>query len=268
MKPKKLESLSNPLIRETLDIKKLRSRYKHEAFIIEGTHLIETAVDANVVIKRVFFTEDFARGKQGQKLLIRVGRLWTEIFEVKEGILKKLSDTETPQGILAVASYKPKGIDDITFKEKPFVVVSDGIQEPGNLGALIRTSDAVGVDAVIVLPGSCDAFMGKTLRASAGSIFNIEIVYAETRTLLRWAMSKGIKLIISSLEAGQSIYDADLTTPLAFVFGNEARGVSERLRESASLALRIPIYGKAESLNVGVASGIFLYEARRQREGG
>ncbi|MBI4822713.1 MAG: RNA methyltransferase [Nitrospirae bacterium] len=260
----KIESLSNPLIKDALSIKNLRSKYKHEAFIIEGPHLIEMAVNARVALKRVFITEEFAREKKYKKLL-DAEKLGTEIFEVNEGIFKKLSDTETPQGILAIASYKPKGINDITFKKQAFVVISDGIQEPGNLGALIRTSDAVGADTVIVLPGSCDIFMGKTLRASAGSIFNIRIVYADVETLLRWIMDRGIKLIITYLKAGQSIYDADLTIPLAFVFGNEAKGVRKRLRESSSLALKIPIYGKAESLNVGVSAGICLYEARRQR---
>ena len=141
----------------------------------------------------------------------------------------------------------------------------DGVQEPGNLGTIIRTSDAVGADAVIMLKGTCDAFMQKTIRATAGSIFNIPIIYSGTDKFLEWLKLNGIMLVATALDSGKSAFDAGLENPIAFVFGNEAHGVSSEIKKKADLILKIPIYGKAESLNVSASAAVCLYEAVRQR---
>ncbi|MDO9288788.1 MAG: RNA methyltransferase, partial [Thermodesulfovibrionales bacterium] len=150
-------------------------------------------------------------------------------------------------------------------KSIPLIVIVEGVQEPGNLGTIIRTADAAGADAVIILEGTCDAFSQKTIRATAGSIFNIPIVYAETDKLLEWLKAKKISLAATSLDAKKSIFNTDLKKPLAFVFGNEAHGVSAEIKKNADVILKIPIFGKAESLNVSASAAICLYEAVRQR---
>ncbi|TAL26124.1 MAG: RNA methyltransferase [Nitrospirae bacterium] len=262
----KITSASNPKIKQALDIKNKRSKYKGAAFIIEGPHLIETAISSGHKIKEVFFTSAFSQRKDEQKLLEQVSKI-TRTYEVTEQIINKLTGTETPQGIIAIASYTPITLGDIVFKSIPLIVIVDGVQETGNLGTIIRTADAAGADAVIILKGTCDVFMHKTLRATAGSIFNIPLVYSETDEIIEWLKFKKINVIATALDSDKSIFDSDLKEPVAFVFGNEAHGVSNEIKKNADLILKIPIFGKAESLNVSVSAAVCLYEAVRQRKG-
>ncbi len=267
----KITSPANPVIREAFKIKGKHARFKHEAFLIEGPHLIETAaVSPAVEIKRVFFMEEFSLKREGQRLLRQIGSRVKgqgakDIFiQVSEQILRKLADTETPQGIVAVVSYKAIGLDGINFKAAPFLVVCDGIQDPGNLGTIIRASDAAGADAVIILPGTCDAFMQKVVRATAGSLFNIPIIHAEPQMLFDFIDSRNIEMYAADVHAKTSIYEADFKRPAAVVFGNEAHGVSGKMLKTAK-GIKIPIIGKAESLNVAMSASISLYEVVRQR---
>ncbi len=261
----KITSASNPKIKQALAIKNKRAKYKGVAFIIEGPHLIEMALASGHQIKEAFFTSTFSVKKDVQKLMGQLPKYTGEIFEVTDHILHKLTDTETPQEIVAIVSYRSITLDDIVFKSIPLIVIVDSVQEPGNLGTIIRTSDAAGADAVIILKGTCDAFSQKAIRATAGSIFNIPIVYAETDKLLEWLKAKKTSLAATSLDAKKSIFNTDLKKPLAFVFGNEAHGVSSEIKRNADTLLKIPIPGKAESLNVSASAAVCLYEAVRQR---
>lgn len=272
MKYIKITSTSNPIIKEALKIKERHARYRHEAFLIEGPHLIEMAfASPDVEIKRMFFTEDFAFKKEGQRILRQIGSKVKgqgskDIFvQVSEQVLHKLTDTETPQGIIATVSYKPIDLDKIVFKGIPFIVVCDGIQDPGNLGTIIRASDAAGADTVVILPGTCDVFMQKTIRATAGSLFNIPTIYSEPEILFDYLDSKNIALYATDVHAQVSIYESDFKQPVAIAFGNEAQGISEYLLKMANKLVKIPIIGKAESLNVAMAASVCLYEAVRQR---
>ncbi len=262
----KITSLSNPHIRAATAVREKRSRQKPEAFVIEGVHLIEMAVASGAGIREVFFTQVFGSRKEGQSVLRLIRGKATKLFEVTEQIMKRLADTETPQGVVAVVTHPSPTLDKLPLKSEPLLVVVDDIRDPGNLGTIIRTSDAAGADAVIILPGTCDAFMPKTIRATAGSIFNIPLIYTEEGTLLRWLKARGITLAVTSVDAEKSFFDSDLGIPVALVFGNEAQGVSEALKRAADFSLRIPIYGKAESLNVATSAAICLYEAARQRK--
>lgn len=271
MRYKKITSQSNPHVKEAFKIREKRTAFKQTAFIIEGLHLIEMALGSRVgcstgsQIKKIFFTDTFSVRKEGRRLLQQISKYTSEIFEVTEKILSKLTDTEAPQGIIAVVSYTPLLIEELSLQDKPILVVIDGIQDPGNLGTILRTADAIGADAVILLPGTCDLFMPKTIRATAGSIFNIPITHAGITFFLEWLCGKRIQLAVTSSDAGRSIFDVDLRRPVAFVFGNEVHGVSKELKKSADLILRIPILGKAESLNVATSAAVCLYEAVRQR---
>jgi len=257
----KITSSANKHIRDIIQIRETRAKFRHAAFLVEGPHLVEMAFSAGVQIKEVFVTETFINTKEHQALL---GKITTAIYEVSEQLLNKITDTETPQGIVAVAGYKPGTLDTLTLKESPLLAVLDAIQDPGNLGTIIRTSDAAGADAVILLPGSCDAFMPKVIRATAGSIFNLPLIYAEPDALLDWLHKKNIQLAVTAADAGKTVFEADLSRGLAIAFGNEAHGISDHLRKAADLSLNIPILGKAESLNVATSAAICLYETVRQ----
>jgi len=261
----KITSSSNPKIKAAVDIRRRKSRTENAPFIIEGPHLIEMALNADTPVSEVFFSEAFGKKKEGQKLLKQLSKHATRIFEVTEPVFHKLAETETPQGIIAVATCSPLSLNQLRVKSNAVLVVSDGIQDPGNLGTIIRTADASGADAVIILPGTCDVFMQKTIRTTAGSLFNVPIAYASVDELVDWLRAHKINLAVTSADAEQSLFEVRLDRPVALVFGNEAHGVQEDLRKAADIMLRIPIYGKAESLNVASAAAACLYEAARQR---
>jgi TrmH family RNA methyltransferase len=263
MRYTKITSLSNRHIRDIIQVREKRAKFRQTAFLIEGPHLVEMALNAGVQIKEVFASEAFINTKEHQATLKKITGT---VFEVSGQILKKIADTETPQGIVAVAECEPDKLDTLILKVPPFLVVLDAIQDPGNIGTIIRTADAAGADAVILLPGSCDVFMPKVIRATAGSIFNIPIVYAEPETLVDWLCKKKIQLAITAADAGKTVFEADLSGNIAIVFGNEANGISDHLRKAAGLSVNIPMLGKAESLNVATSAAICLYEHVRQKK--
>lgn len=261
MRYTKITSAANQHIKDIVQIREKRAKFRHTAFLVEGPHLVEMALNARVHIKEVFATEAFINTKEHQDMLRKITGT---VFEVPEQVLKKITDTETPQGIVAVAGYEPSTLDTLSLKANPLLVVLDAIQDPGNLGTIIRTADAAAADAVILLPGSCDVFMPKVIRATAGSIFNLPLIYTEPASLVDWLRKKKIRLVVTAADAGKTIFESDLSGNIAIAFGNEAHGISDHLRKAADLFLNIPILGKAESLNVATSAAICLYEAVRQ----
>lgn len=265
MRYSKITSVSNQHIKDAIHIREKRAKYKHEAFLIEGPHLVEMALAAGILIREVFVSEAFMAKLEYQNIRNKIAKSAVTVFEVPEQVLHRLTDTETPQGIAAIAGYLPKTLNELPCRANPFYVVLDAVQDPGNMGTIIRTADAAGVDAVILLPGCCDAFNPKAIRSTAGSIFTISIVYTEPETLLPWLNKRKIHLAVTDANTDKTIFRSDLKEPLAITFGNEAHGISKQLKEAADLVIAIPILGKAESLNVATSAAICLYECVRQR---
>ena len=261
----RITSSSNPKIKEVMAIKRRKSGAGHASFIIEGPHLLEMALAADTSMSEVFFAETFGKKEEGQRTLEKLSKCSAAIYEIADHLLHKLAETETPQGIVAVAARKTLHLDGLQLRDHPLLVVSDGIQDPGNLGTIIRTADAAGVDGVVILPGTCDVYMQKVIRATAGSLFNIPVAHAAVDELLDWLRAHKMNLAVTVSGAENSFFEVDLDKPAAFVFGNEAHGVQDRLRKAADMLLSIPIYGRAESLNVAASAAICLYEAVRQR---
>ncbi len=266
MRYPRIDSAANRHVRKAIQIREKRTKFRRAAFLVEGPHLLEMAANSGAAISEVFVTELFMRKKQHQGFLRSMERVAGAVYEVNDRVMDRITDTGMPQGIAAVATCRPVKPGELILQQAALIVVIDGIQDPGNLGTIIRTADAAGADAVFLLHGTCDAFMPKAIRATAGSIFNVPIVSIEEDVLIAWLREKRIQLAITAADAENDIYSTDLTAPLAIAFGNEARGVSSRLKQVADLFLRIPIFGKAESLNVATSAAICLYETIRQRQ--
>ena len=262
MRYKKITSPSNPLVREIVKEKKERTG---DILIVEGRRLIEMALTSGAGMGKVFFTEAFQ--SKNEAFIMQLSKKSSQLIETSDHVLSKLADTEAPQGIVAEVSHKSRRLRELPLPESPLIVVCDGVRDPGNLGAIIRTADAAGADAVLLLPGTCDPFLPKGIRATAGSIFNLPVLFSEPAALVEWLRRKSIGLVVSDVNASVGIFDADMKKPLAFVFGNEAAGVSEYLKGESDMSVRIPMPGKAESLNVAACAAICLYEAVRQRRG-
>lgn len=249
------------------DMVKVRSRPSSKAFFIEGPHLVASAVNSAATIREVFFSPSFASSDEGAEILAGLSKKAGRIFEVTEPVMKKLSDTESPQGIAALVSQPSPRLTDLSPGANALITVIEGVQDPGNVGTIIRLADAAAGDVVIVLQGACDPYMPKAVRATAGSIFNIPVIPAQTDECLRWLKLNKISLAVTSAKGTLSIFAAALTGPVAFAFGNESRGISRTLEEAADMVVNIPIYGRAESINVATAAAVCLYEAARQRQG-
>ncbi len=262
----KISSTSHPLVREALKIKERRGKHREGVFIVEGPHLVEMAHASPIAdLKHVFFTEEFSSSRGGRQLLKLLKETSVTLVETSGRVIEKLADTETPQGIAAVLSLKTVALDAISLRTTPLLVICDGVQDPGNIGTIIRASDAAGADAVLLTPGTCDPYMPKAIRASAGSIFTVPVLSAKTEELIEFLSDRRIMLYGADVHASRSLYETDFRTPVAIVFGNEAHGIGAALLKESRLLFRIPVIGRAESLNVAMAVSVSLYEAARQR---
>lgn len=235
-----------------------RERREANAFVAEGVRLVEEAINAGWKFQFVLYSSGLS--ERGNNLLNRLKANHVEVDEVSGDLLQKLSDTETPQGILAVLEFTNMPIPD----SPNFILIPDQIRDPGNLGTLLRSAAATGVQAVLLPPETTDAFAPKVLRAGMGAHFRLpicEMTWEEIEEVCRLA---GLQVLVADMD-GASCWDTDLRKPLALVVGGEAEGVSEEGRKLATGKVSIPMAGNVESLNAGVAGSVLMFEVVRQR---
>ncbi|MBF0555603.1 MAG: RNA methyltransferase [Nitrospirae bacterium] len=263
---KMIASLSNEKIKDAVAIKNNHGRYRNDAFFIEGTRLFTTALDAGVAIQRVFFTYEFALKDANAPVIERLNKLGLTLDEVSPMVMEKLSDTQTPQGIAGIGARKNFSLVDIDAAANPQIVICDGMKDPGNLGAIIRTAEAFATDTIVILPNTSNPYAPKAIRASAGGIFNLAVVYATAKQeLASWLKDRGIRLIVTVPEGGMDIRDIDMASPFAVVLGSEAVGASPDIIKMADVTASIPMRGITGSLNAAAAAAVFLYESFRKR---
>ena len=265
MKTRKISSAAHPLIQQAAALARRRREEESGLFSAEGSHLVEAALEASAPIRQVFFSLGYRRSEEGERLLLRAERAGAELIEVPDHLLKKICDAATPQGIMAMVASSATYLSALPRSENPLLAVCDAISDPGNLGTIIRIADAAGADGVILLPGCCATYAPKVVRATSGSLFHLPMIRANPEELTEFLAGRGIPLLATDLNGDISLYDADLRGPCALVVGNESRGTSPFLLERAQRRLRIPMPGKAESLNAAVATALCLFEAVRQR---
>lgn len=256
-----IESLQNNLIKKLASLKQKKSRQKYKLFLVEGIRFIDEIPD-NWEIEQYVVSESFEK-KYFNK--IKQLKSKSKVYTVTDSIFKSISDTDTPQGIIATCIQKNFNISDVIC-DNAFLIIADNLQDPGNLGTIIRTADAAGATGVLLSQNTVDLYNPKTLRATMGSIFHIPIIQnidiSETILDLK---SNNITVIASSLKAITTPYLVNLKKSVAVIVGNEANGVDENILNKADVLVKLPLVGRAESLNVSVASGILLYEIVRQR---
>ncbi len=228
------------------------------AFIAEGVRLVEEAVIGNWEFRFVLYDETLSeRGRLNVEGLKSRG---VECEEVLPSLMKSLSDTETSQGILAVLDDSRLPIPD----SLNFLLILDQIRDPGNLGTLLRTADAAGVQAVLLSPETTDAFAPKVVRAGMGAHFRLPIHAMTWEEIEQISKSANLQIYLADMN-GQSCWEVDLRQPLALIVGGEAEGASEQARKLANRQISIPMMGKAESLNAAVAGSVLMFEVVRQR---
>jgi len=246
----------------------LRKRREEEGrFVAEGLHLVSEA-DAGA-IDFCLFTGNCAGTVEGKRIIDALNSSGVETLEISEKLMKEVSEVRSPQGILAVVKMQEGILDEICSKKNATIIVCAGVQDPGNLGTIIRAIDASGAAGLVVSKGSVDVFNGKTVRASMSSIFRVPVARVDdVRTAMKRLKEKGVKLLAADARAKAEFWDADLAQSTAVVLGSEAQGLPDDIIKMCDHAVRIPMPGGAESLNVAVSASVILYEALRQRTKG
>ena len=257
-----ITSKDNEIIKNIRKLKEKKYRDANNEYLIEGIKLIKEAVEEKAKIKLIVVCEESIEdGDIDQKLLYEIAKY--DCIYVNKKVFSILTDVQNPQGILAVIEKK-NNEENINYKED-IIVVLDGIQDPGNLGTILRTIDSVGLSQVIVSKETADSYNPKVVRSTMGAIFRVNVIESEDllKTLKNLKKHK-YKIMATSLENNNSIYDVEYNKKV-IVIGNEANGVSKNVLEYADEKIKIPMLGKTESLNASVATSIILYEFVRRK---
>lgn len=257
-----ITSKDNEIIKNIRKLKEKKYRDLNNEYIVEGIKMIREAINENAVIKLIVVCEENANsGSIDNKLLYEIAKY--ECVYVSKKVFDVISDVQTPQGMLAVIQ-KENSEDKIDYTED-VIVVLDGIQDPGNLGTILRTIDSVGLKQVIVSKETADAYNPKVVRSTMGAIFRVNIIEsANLIDTLKNMKKHKYKIMATSLETENSIYDVDYNKKV-IVIGNEANGVSGEILGFADEKIKIPMLGKTESLNASVATAVILYEYVRNK---
>jgi TrmH family RNA methyltransferase len=259
---------NNPHVKYLRRLAGRRFRDKEGRFLVEGVRFVEEALNSAWPVEMLVYTRTFKEDGRGERLLTGAFNRGTALLEVEEPLFKELANTETPQGVLAVVEQRNNSLEELAAVAQPaLLVLVDGVRDPGNLGAIIRSADAAGAGGVILLKGTADVYNPKTLRATMGSIFHLPVIQGCTaEAVIDYLNNRGIKIVAGEPRAKKAVYACDLRVPCALAVGGEAAGAGETMLAGAAEMARIPMPGRAESLNVAISAAILLYEAVRQRQ--
>lgn len=257
-----ITSNKNPKIREVLHLREKKERDETGLFLIEGYRELSRAVLGNVQFVSFFYARDLFLGENEDALLEKIK---APHYSLPKELFEKISYRDRPDGLLAVARQMNKTLLDLPKKENSFLLIAEAIEKPGNLGTILRSSDGVGVDAVIVVDRCTDIYNPNVVRASVGTLFTIPVIEARGEEVLSYLKKEKIRLVASSPTATTVFTSSSLQGPIAIAVGSEQLGLSPRWMKEADLLVSIPMKGVADSLNVGAATTLLLYEALRQR---
>ncbi|EOU1807867.1 TrmH family RNA methyltransferase [Clostridium perfringens] len=251
-----IESKNNNLFKDIKKLKEKKHRIKSNKYLIEGLRFVEEAIKSKVSIDSIIFTESFK--EKNPDLFLKINEN-IKLIQMNEALLKQLCSTENPQGIVGVINMQNKEL-----KSGELVVLVDKVQDPGNMGTIIRTAHAAGAAGIVMTKGTVDIYNDKTLRSTMGSIFYIPIVEDDSLDFVKSLKKEGYKLVVSSLQGKNNFFEENLQGKVMIAVGNEGNGVSDEVYDIADIKVKIPMPGEAESLNVAVATSIMIYEKIRQ----
>ena len=257
-----ITSKDNELIRHIRKLKDKKYRDESNEYVVEGVKLVEEAVKENAKIKQIIVCEDTTRTYEiPTHIMLEIAKY--ECISVSDKIFNIITQVTNPQGIMAIIEKNAQNAK-IDYTQD-IIVVLDDVQDPGNLGTILRTVDSIGLNQIIVSKGTADAFNSKVVRSTMGAIFRIKIIEVENLAQAIKEMRKHhFKLMVTSLQTKNSIYDIDFYKKI-IVIGNEANGVSKEIQDMADEKAKIPMLGRTESLNASVAAGVVMYEYVRQK---
>lgn len=253
-----ISSLQNEKIKNIVKLRETsRERKKQALFLIEGRREISLAAKAGVEIENIFYCFDYAKGKN------KIGA--EKIIDVSKNVFDKISYRENPDGFLAVAEFVELKLENVKLSHNPLIIILEAVEKPGNLGAILRTSDAAGVDAVIVNDLKTDIYNPNVIRASQGAVFTVPVVLSSFEKTAEFCEKNKIKTFAAAPAAKKQYIEMNYSRGCAVVMGAEDKGLSEKWIKSADENIKIKMSGKIDSLNVSVSAAIILFEILRQR---
>ena len=258
-----ITSAQNPKVKLLLQLQQKSSeRRKTGLFVVEGRRELMHCMEAGFEVDTVFSCPDVETGVEPMPSLPEGVRQ----FEVSKEVYEKMAYRGSTEGVVAEVKTRQLTLEDLQLPEQPLVVVLERVEKPGNLGAILRSADAAGVDAVIVCDPLTDLYNPNLIRSSVGGIFSVPCVACTSEDCIRFLKSRGIQILTAQLQDSSLYYDTNMRRATAIVMGTEATGLTDRWREAADAHIRIPMLGRIDSLNVSVSAAILMYEAVRQRQ--
>ena len=264
-----ITSLQNPRVKQLVKLRDRRPRDEAGVFLVEGYRQIRRALEKSVTLTELYICPEWYLGDQGNEpaLIEQARAAGAKVFQLTKDAFAKVAYRERPDGLLAVAPQWRKTLADLgaLLKPEPFLLVVEAIEKPGNLGTILRSADAAGVDALIVCDPVTDLFNPNVVRASTGVLFSVPVIIAASGEVRVWLRERRIRAVATTPSATDLYTDTDLRGPLAIVMGSEQYGLSDFWLREADARVLIPMAGQADSLNVAMATIITLFEAVRQR---
>ncbi len=260
-----ITSPQNPRLKAVAALRDRRDRERQGRIVIDGAREILRALQGGVEVEDLFVCEPLCRGDDCRAALAEAIIRGIPSTDVGERAFERIAFGDRAEGVVAVARTPAVGLEALRLPADPLVVVLEGVEKPGNLGAVLRSADGAGADSLIVADGGTDLFNPNAIRASVGTIFHVPVAAASGPDVLRWLRDHGLRIVAARVDGARPYTEADLRGPLALVLGSEAGGLTDQWSGEGIEAVRLPMHGIADSLNVSVAAAVLLYEARRQR---
>jgi RNA methyltransferase, TrmH family len=261
-----ITSKQNPKIKAAATLRRRRDREHTGLTLIDGYEELATALASDVGIETLFYCSELMGGEAQKQHLMQLLGTGIEAYELSRDVFEKIAYREGPDGWLAVVPAPKTSLADITLSDTPLILVCEAVEKPGNLGAMLRTADAAGADAVISVSGITDWGNPNIIRASKGAIFAVQVAAAEPSEALDWLKQHAITVIASTPDTEKLFTEADMHAGVAVTVGSEKYGHSPFWLENADAKVRIPMAGKVNSLNVATSAALLLYEGVRQRQ--
>lgn len=267
MEEKYIQSRQNEQVKNLVKLRERKHRDRQGRFLVEGLREISHAIAAGFEMTHLYFCPEFFPGNAHTKFMKEIGKSETLPFiRMSEDAFTKASHREGPDGLIAIGIQQSNSLGDLALEKAPLLLVIEGIEKPGNLGAILRSADGAGVDAVILVDCVLDLYNPNAIRSSQGLVFALPVVAADRLTLSEWLGKHGIQCCATTPDTDQFHWDINYRAGTALLMGSERDGLSEFWLDRAEQKVRIPMKGQADSLNVAAAAAVCLYEARRQRD--
>jgi TrmH family RNA methyltransferase len=271
-----ITSPQNSRVKDAAKLRDARARRKQQRMIIDGARELLRAIEAGIELAELFVCDELCHSDDCRRVLQIVtekgGHRHIELLQVSRSVFEKIAFGQRGEGVVGIAKTPSRRLTDLELPPNPIVAVVEGVEKPGNAGAVLRTADAAGISALLVAEGGTDLYNPNAIRASLGAIFTVPVCSATSPECLEWLLARGLTIYTAHVDANTNYTSADFTRPCAIVLGSEADGLSDHWNQPAAehqrkiIPIRLPMLGRVDSLNVSAAAAILFYEALRQRQ--